>query len=37
MLCVREGLPWLCDCWSTLITVVMCLILRPIYAQDQSR
>jgi len=26
--CGRERLPWQCDCWSTLIRIVMCLTLR---------
>ena len=33
----RERLPWQCDRWSTRITVVMCLTLQPIYAQNQTQ
>jgi len=29
-----ERLPLQCDRWSTLITEVICLTLRPIYIQD---
>jgi len=33
----RERLPWQCDRWCTLITVVMCLTLWPNYAQNQTQ